>query len=719
MPTNRTSLCLLIHSHQPVGNFDHVIEEAYQKSYAPFLTVLARHPAVRLSLHYSGILWQWIERHHPEFMRTVRELTDRGQVEHVGGGYYEPILASIPNEWKVKQVRRQSAFLQERFGASPRGAWVTERVWEQALIAPLAEAGIEYTVLDDTHFLAAGAEAEDLHEAYLTEESGAPLKLVPSLQQLRYTIPFREPQETFDILADSRHRGGMFAVGDDCEKFGVWPGTHEHCYTNRWLERFFEALEAAADWLEITTLSDYLSGHPPRRTIYLPTASYAEMMTWALPVKAAEEFEACIHAASRLSDGKRFQRFLRGGTWLNFLSKYPESNQTQKLMLHLARRWQEKRGSVAENTPEDDWLAEAETHLLAAQCNDSYWHGVFGGLYAPHLRSAVQKELIQAERLLDRLDSGRTAARIECKDFDCDGANELLASCPGAAAIVRPADGGTISSLRAVAAGVELINSITRRPEAYHRHIIEEDSARSPGEGAPASIHDKMPSKEANLGTHLRYDHYLRRAMRTYIFPHGKSWRDFESLCLGEVRGISQDPWTVESASGGSASIIVMRRAAELTGEWPSIALNATKSLTLSASVTHAGAWTLKCDLSLDSPAGAAFRGCAGVEIVLNMLAPASPDRYFSSPAGRHPLEFGGEIAGPDLGVVDEWQRLAISLNAPGARCWWTAPIETISQSEAGFERVYQGSSIMAVWDADLDPGSPRNFAVQMNVRIL
>jgi len=29
---------------------------------------------------------------------------------------------------------------------------------------------------------------------------------------------------------------------------------------------------------------------------------------------------------------------------------------------------------------------------------------------------------------------------------------------------------------------------------------------------------------------------------------------------------------------------------------------------------------------------------------------------------------------------------------------WWIVPIETISQSEAGFERVYQGSAILAVW---------------------
>src|SRR5579863_3766223 len=61
MPNNGVSLCMVIHSHQPVGNLDHVIEEAYQKSYLPFLEVLSRHPRIRMSLHYSGVLWEWIE----------------------------------------------------------------------------------------------------------------------------------------------------------------------------------------------------------------------------------------------------------------------------------------------------------------------------------------------------------------------------------------------------------------------------------------------------------------------------------------------------------------------------------------------------------------------------------------------------------------------------------------------------------------------------------
>ena len=45
--------------------------------------------------------------------------------------------------------------------------------------------------------------------------------------------------------------------------------------------------------------------------------------------------------------------------------------------------------------------------------------------------------------------------------------------------------------------------------------------------------------------------------------------------------------------------------------------------------------------------------------------------------------------------LADEWQNVAIEIEARGASHLWIAPIETVSESEEGFERVYQGSQIM------------------------
>ncbi|HEV7217617.1 MAG TPA: 4-alpha-glucanotransferase, partial [Terriglobales bacterium] len=88
----RFSFVLLVHAHQPVGNFDGVIERAYQKSYLPFVQLLLRNPFLRVGLHYSGGLLEWLEKAHPEYFKSLKTLVDRGQVELVGGGFYEPIL---------------------------------------------------------------------------------------------------------------------------------------------------------------------------------------------------------------------------------------------------------------------------------------------------------------------------------------------------------------------------------------------------------------------------------------------------------------------------------------------------------------------------------------------------------------------------------------------------------------------------------------------------
>lgn len=702
-----------------MGNFDHVIEDTYSKCYLPFLGVLADHPKIRLSLHYSGVLLEWINAHHPEYLSKLRHLAERRQVEIVGGGYYEPILTGIPDRDKAAQLYKLRAFIRNHFGAAPRGAWLAERVWEPALARPLAEAGAEYIVLDDTHFLAAGLQSGDLRGYYMTDDAGFPLRLVPGLKTLRYAIPFRDPSETIHMLRQGLSASGggaapapLFASGDDCEKFGGWPGTFKHCYEDRWLERFFQALEGASDWLSMTTLSEYLEAQPPLGRIYLPTASYEEMMMWALPLEAAREFEACLAESSCLPGAERFHRFLRGGIWRNFLAKYPESNQTHKLMIDVSDRIDAVRASSP--GPElKAVLAEAETHLYASQCNDAYWHGIFGGLYTPHLRAGILRHLIQAESLLDRVEGAREDGALCARrcDFDCDGYDEVLAAHPMFGLVLRPADGGTVSSLRFKPADIELINSLARRPEVYHSELQRAAAAGPSGEGQPASIHELVRSKEPNLASYLRYDRYRRHVFRTFAFPASKRWWDYDSLSLGESAELAGGLWTLDASSlhaGGADSSEGLRLGltarAALEAEGVTSNIEATKSISTEAS---GSAWQLQCRSRFAvSPGGPAAPLAFGLELVFNLLAPNAPGRYFLASSATEdrtePLGFRGELAGSKLLLVDEWQGVQITIGADPQAAWWIAPIETVSQSESGFERVYQGSAILAVWKPSL-----------------
>src|SRR6478736_4970687 len=169
-------LILALHDHQPVGNFDGVFKAAYDESYLPFLEVLEGYPEIPFVLHTSGPLLEWLAANRPEYIARVRALVEAGRVEILGGGFTEPILAMIPHRDRVGQIRAFSEYLERIFGAAIRGMWVPERVWETHFVPALAEAGIEFTVLDDFHFSRTGLGETDLLGYYLTEDDGRLLK---------------------------------------------------------------------------------------------------------------------------------------------------------------------------------------------------------------------------------------------------------------------------------------------------------------------------------------------------------------------------------------------------------------------------------------------------------------------------------------------------------------------------------------------------------------
>jgi 4-alpha-glucanotransferase len=692
-------LTLLIHAHQPCGNFEHVLEKAYDSSYLPFIEHLEKHPKVHLGVHYSGPLLTWIEKNRPEYFGRLKKLVDAGQVELVGGGFYEPILISIPPEDQHEQIIRLAAYLEKHFGRLPSGAWLAERVWEPQLPTALASANVAYTLVDDMHFLSAGFESEELFGAYIAEDRGRTVWLYPGQKALRYLIPFGKVEDVIAYLRDaaSIHPDGVAAMGDDMEKFGVWPGTHDHCYKDGWLKDFFTALEENSDWLTVSTPGAYLESHAPLGRADLPTASYTEMMEWALPTRVRQRYHEVL---KEFSPRPEVLCFLRGGSWRGFFRKYPESNLLHKKMLRVSARIAavpvRHDGSKA-----NDELLQARDLLLRAQCNDAYWHGIFGGIYAPHLRTDPWRNLIRAEAIADRQIPGALVPRVELLDYDADGSNELLFTAPEAQVLLKPSDGGTIAALDFRPAAATLVNSILRRPEAYHTRLRE--AASKPATGAVGSIHEQTRVKEPGLERFLRYDRWPRHAFRVLIFDPSRTHADYEALELREDPGFAGGAFSVKSSEAYEVELF---RSDSLT--LPGIsesAASATPKLLLLKQYSFspapngfeaACAITLKFKENLEKPLA------VGIESIINLLAPTEPDRFFETHLGKKNLRFSGSMPGPILRMEDGWQRVRVSLHAPLVEEFWVSPIETVSESEEGFERVYQGSQILAVWKPPL-----------------
>ena len=316
-----------LHNHQPVGNFDGVFEQAYADSYRPFLEVLDQYPDIAMSLHTSGPLLEWLEQKKPDYIDRLRRLVQRGQVEILGGGFYEPILPMIPSRDRVGQIASYKAHLEKLFQTKVRGMWIAERVWEQGLVKDIAEAGIEYTVLDDHHFRQAGVADDQLFGHFLSEDEGKLIRIFPISERMRYVTPFADPSETLKYFGEvaGRHGDCTIVCADDGEKFGVWPGTHAHCFANGWLRRFFETLRGQRHWVRLCTFSQALDESPSWGKVYLPDCSYREMTEWALPTPRQHAYQHVLRELDHHPHGQQIKGFIRGGFWRNFKAKYPET----------------------------------------------------------------------------------------------------------------------------------------------------------------------------------------------------------------------------------------------------------------------------------------------------------------------------------------------------------------------------------------------------------
>ncbi len=707
---HRIRLILALHNHQPIGNFDHVFQQAFDDSYRPFLDVFSRYPSLKMSLHTSGSLMEWMAAHHADYVDRLAQLVDEGRVEILGGAYFEPILAMIPSRDRVGQIRSYTRWLQNRLGATVRGLWVPERVWEQSFTRDLVDAGIEYTVLDDFHFKSAGLIESQLSGHLLTEDEGHVLSIFPGSERLRYTIPFGAPQETIDYLGQiaAEHPNAVVVFGDDGEKFGTWPETKKHVYDDGWLVRFFDALVQNQDWVQVTTLAEAFDNVPPVGKIYLPDCSYREMTEWALPTERLVDYQRIEH---EMHDDPRWQSLrplIRGGCWRNFKVKYPEADEMYSRMMMVSRRLQDTLDAAAAGDSVNTELVEqARTELYRGQCNCSYWHGAFGGIYLPHLRNAVYQHLIAADNLLDRA-IGRPESWIEAAadDFNFDARQEVRLTNDRLMALLAPSRGGQLVELDVRRIPHNLLATLTRRPEAYHRKVLA--GAGQFGQGV-ASIHDRVVFKQPDLDQRLQYDDHARKSLVDLFYDvdvtseaviNGTAPQrgDFvDGMYEARIRR-NPDRIQVQLLRDGTACGVPVR---------------ITKGLTLDA-----GSSTLQVAYLLENlPANQPLH--FAVEMNFAGLPSNAYGRNFSDIEGKILGQLGSKLDLTNvfgLGLTDEWLHLDVGLKMSRPTNFWTFPIETVSQSEGGFELVHQSVVVMPHWLVEADKEGRWSVTMQMSL---
>jgi len=709
--TPNVYLCLALHNHQPIGNFDGVFEQAYLDSYLPFLDVFEPFDRIAISLHTSGPLMMWLAERHPEYLDRLRFLVEAGRVEIIGGPQYEPIMTMLPSRDRIGQIRAYSTWLERNLGASVAGMWTPERVWESSMASDIATAGIAYTVLDDFHFRAAGLSDNELTGYFLTEDDGQLLRIFPGSERLRYTIPFAPVSETIDYCRQvaMAHPGAVLTFGDDGEKFGTWPDTKVHVYDRGWLRSFLQALTDNSDWLHSVTLADAIRQTMPVGKVYLPDCSYREMTEWSLPTEQQKRYEDATHELEDDSRWPQIRTFVRGGFWRNFKMKYAEANEMYARMLDVSRRLHDAEIAGVDGVE----LAIARDHLYRGQCNCPYWHGAFGGIYLPHLRNAIYHHLIQADNILEWLLEQPSAARFDgpapatatIGDFDLDGMQEVRLSNDLLCAWVSPGRGGRIYELDVRSISHNLLATMQRRPEAYHRKILAGPSAAG---SDVASIHDRVVFKQSGLDKRLGNDRFARKSMMDHFFDSDAT---IESVVAGRAheRGdFVELPFEAKIRRGGDRAQLQMRRDGNAWGH----PITITKAITMMGGSSELSITYLLENLPRDRHLH------FGIEMNFAGLPSGADDRFFSDRNGNRLGQLGHQLdlqQCDGISLSDQWLGIDVDLELDRSGSLWALPVETVSQSEAGFELVHQSVCVIPHWH--IEPCESGTWAVRMTMR--
>lgn len=634
------TLLLGVHAHQPVGNFPEVIEDAHQRCYKPFLETLHAYPDFRFAAHFSGWLLDWLRERHPDDMARLADMVRRGQVELFSSGDTEPVLAAIPQRDRIGQLAALNDKLAAWTGVGPTGAWLTERVWESSVVPALAGTGIRYVTVDDYHFFCTGKTADELDGYFSTEEDGTRLDLFPISEALRYRLPFSPAHEVVAWLEAQAGRDQAAAVYfDDIEKFGIWPETHDWVYGRGWLKALIEGV-LASPHIVTATYADFHAAHPTRGLVYLPTASYSEMNEWTLPMPAAAVYARFLAAEKAAGRGDLHRPFVRGGIWRNFLSRYPEANWMHKRMQGLSAR-------LAEIPDPPQSLVDA---LYRAQANDAYWHGLFGGLYLPHLRRAVWDNLIALEAELDTLQPRPSAVAV---DLDLDGKTECLAHNAALQAAARDDGLGALHELTSYPLRHNFGDTLRRYREHYHERIGQAPSEHR-GDGI-ASAHDIVRCKHPIAPEDVVPDALPR------------------AICL-------------DALDGAPLADYVQPAPAHLEFRRPGIV----KTYALYGT-TLAVTWQLS--------------GLAGRRLTtaLNLALPSCDGflgRYVLAD-GRIPGGFGQPLdvgAATALALEDGILGGRVDISSSFSAIIRGRPVHTVSQSEAGFEKIMQATELRFDW---------------------
>jgi 4-alpha-glucanotransferase len=672
----------------------------------PVIDGLAACPSLRFHLHLDGPVIDFAVETRSASIEAIRAMVDAGRAEVLAGGFDDPPYGAIPERDATGQVTLLLKRIEKVFGKRPTAVRIPPGYWDPCIPRILGRAAIRCAVVSDLpDFPHPG------NGWYMTEREGVALGLFgvdPTMQALD---PSPGPEAALSKLAREA------ASGRSVVTWFFDPSTLDASFA-----AVLSALAEADHWLRTTTVSAQRDREPSSGAIYLSCAH-------AGPAPGA--FEA--------------------GPWECVLARYDEANRLHKAMLRASREVDQLAaslrldpGSSSRDVPGRDrgleTLGRARRRLYRAQSIQFCQSGGKGRIQDGNARNLAWSSVIDARCEVRRQLEVRKLFGLEQVDVDCDGATEIVAHTPHWEATVLPSRGGALSQLCSWRLSANLLNTLQRRREPWHRSMVEnvplpslvDESDRRVSDGAEIEIleDDDDPSSRQSLfwsprvtdqgvpagnsqaaprppttpramSAVLANDRLPRLSFLDHFLGPTATLRNLQSGCYPEQSDFASGEYALMRAERHADDQLVVQMARDgdvIEGRHRRL-VRVVKRITFERDLP-----VLHVRYEVQNRYREPIHLLFAVEINLNLDSATTASRWFEIEArSRHPLDV--PLEHPSVGKVawtDEDRSIRVAIEVrPRARLWYF-PVEDLFPSPAGLTLGFEGSCLMHAWPLDL-----------------
>ncbi len=313
---------------------------------------------------------------------AYKRLQDSGQIEVITNPYYHPILPLLFNSESAQEANPKAESLLEdfsfpqdaeyhinaavqmhrqSFGCAPRGMWPSEEAVSEGIIPAIAGSGINWIITDEAMLFKSlkkkTRDTSSLYRPYCLRRGEDTLNIVFRDRNLSDLIGFvynrLKPKEAVaDFMSHLKNIHTTFKNGDPLVVIAMdGENAWEYFKNDGWdfLGQLYHQL-CAADFINTTTVSDYLAKFPPRKNIkYLKPGSWVDgnfnkwigsnpkNKAWKYLLQARKDLQQALDAGEEIPDLAWKQMYVaEGSDWFWWYGDTDDTSFDELFRMHLS-----------------------------------------------------------------------------------------------------------------------------------------------------------------------------------------------------------------------------------------------------------------------------------------------------------------------------------------------------------------------------------------------